>query len=245
MDQGSLAERLGRYLPLGEAERRALAALEEGERTVARGAVLRAEQAVAREFYVVRKGWLYSSVMLPEGNRQILGFHLPGDLAGDAALPWSHAPFSLTAATEVTVRVVDRTSLRGLFERHPRLALSLHALAQVERTALAERLASVGRSSAMSRVAALLVDLWRRLARAKLIPPEGVILPLTQEEIGDAVGLTAVHVNRMMRRLVETGLIARDGMRLRVLNEAGLARIGNVGGREGTPDFGWLPATAG
>ena len=68
MDQSCLADRLGRYLHLVEVEFQALAALEENERTVPRGTVLRAEHASAREFYIVRRGWLYSSMLLFDGN---------------------------------------------------------------------------------------------------------------------------------------------------------------------------------
>ncbi len=241
MYQSCLAERLGRYLHLVESERRALAQLEETERRVPRGSVLRAEQASMREIYVVQNGWLYSSMLLADGNRQILSLHLPGEFAGDTDLPWSNATFTLTAATDVTVRTIDRLALRELFERHPRLGLLLHTLAQAERVALADRLASVGRTSAKARVAALLVDVLRRL-RASMEPIEnGIPLPLTQEEIGDATGLTAVHVNRMMRRLADEGLISRANGRVRVLDEHRLATVANHIDRSGTIDTGWLP----
>lgn len=242
MDHVRLAERLGRYLRLVETERRALEELEEGERAIPRGLVLRAEHAPARELYVVRKGWLYSSMLLSDGNRQILSLHLPGDIAGDTSLPWDRAPFSLTAATDAVVGVIDKAALRHLFERQPRLAMLLHAITQAERVVLADRLASIGRTSAKSRVAALIVDATRRL-RANGEPVEdGVLLPLTQEEIGDATGLTAVHVNRMMRQLAEEGLIARTGGRIHVLNEIRLAQVGNHVDRFRGIDTNWLPA---
>ena len=241
MVQGSLAERLGRHLHLVESERRALAELEESERRVPRGTVLRAEQAVMRELYVVQSGWLYSSMLLADGNRQILSLHLPGELAGDTHLPWNHAPFTLSAATDATVRTIDRMALRTLFENHPRLALLIHTLTQAERVTLADRLASVGRTSAKARVAALLIDVLRRLRASKEPVDDGIPLPLTQEQIGDATGLTAVHVNRMMRQLAEEELIARTNGRVRVLNEERLATIANHVDRYGTIDTGWLP----
>lgn len=243
MDHGSLAERLARHLPLGESERRALNAVEEGERAVPRGTVLRAEQASARELFVVRRGWLYCSMLLPEGNRQILSLHLAGDLAGDTSLPWLTAPFTLTAATDAVVRTVDKAALRRLFETQPRLAMLIHALAQAERVALADRLASVGRTSAKSRVGALILDAHCRLRAIGEPVDDGFVLPLTQEEIGDATGLTAVHVNRMMRQLAEDGLIMRTGSRIRVVDEARLAAVGNYSDRLGAIDTSWLPQT--
>jgi CRP-like cAMP-binding protein len=238
--QSCLADRLGRYLRLEDAERQAIDALEEGERHVPRGTVLRAEQASAREMFVVRRGWLYSSMLLPDGNRQILSIHLPGDLAGDAGLAWATAPFALVAATDAVVGVIDKGGLRRLFEAHPRLGMLLHMLAQAERVALADRLASVGRTSARARVAALICDVMRRLRAGGQAVEDGIPLPLTQEEIGDATGLTAVHVNRMMRQLAEDGLIGRTIGRVRVLDEARLAATANHVDRLATIDTGWL-----
>jgi CRP-like cAMP-binding protein len=242
VDQGFLAERLGRYLRLVESERQALRELGESERLVSRGTVLRAEQGSARELYVVQRGWLYSSMLLPDGNRQILSIHLPGELAGDAGLPWDKAPFTLVAATDAAVRVIDKAALKNLFERHPRLGLLLYTLAQAERVALADRLASVGRTSAKARVAALICDVTSRLRAGGEDVARGVPLPLTQEEIGDATGLTAVHVNRMMRQLAEEGLIARTSGRVHILDQTRLANVANHIDRFATIDTSWLPA---
>ena len=242
MDQVRLAERLGRYLRLVEAERRALDGLEETERAIPRGAILRVEQGAAREIFVVRRGWLYSSMLLSDGNRQILSLHLPGDLAGDTSLPWERAPFSLTAATDAVVGVIEKNALRTLFERHPRLAMLLYALAQAERVALADRLASVGRTSAKARVAALICDTLRRLRANGEQVDGGFALPLTQEEIGVVTGLTAVHVNRMMRQLVEEKLITRANSRVHILDESRLAHVANHVDRFAVIDTSWLPA---
>jgi len=238
--QSCLGDRLGRYLRLVDAERRALDALEESERMVSRGQVLRAEQAPARELFVVRRGWLYSSMLLPDGNRQILSVHLPGEFAGDTGMAWSNAPFTLVAATDATVGVIDKTALRRLFADQPRLGLLLYTLAHAERVALADRLASVGRTSARARVAALICDIMRRLRAAGEAVGTGIPLPLTQEEIGDATGLTAVHVNRMMRQLVEDGVISRVNGRVNILDEARLAAIANHIDRFATIDTSWL-----
>lgn len=229
-------------MALTAGERRALAELEGSERTVPRSTVLIREAAPVRECYLVRHGWLYSSILMPDGTRQILGLHLPGELAGDALLPWGHAPFALTTATEATVHAIDKSALRAVFEREPRLAMLIHALSQVERTVFADRLASLGRTSAVARVAAMIVDAARRLRAAGETLDDGFALPLTQEEIGDLCGLTAVHVNRTIRRLAEEGLIARRGMRVRVIDEDRLARLACYVERRVAIDMGWWPA---
>jgi CRP-like cAMP-binding protein len=117
----------------------------------------------------------------------------------------------------------------------------LYALQQVDRVTLTERLVSLGRSSAKGRVAALLMWIADRLRFAGLPTGDGFALPLTQEEIGDLTGLTAVHVNRTMRVLAEQGLIARSGATLRIVDTQRLSRIANHGKRRETIDQGWLP----
>ena len=110
-----------------------------------------------------------------------------------------------------------------------------------ERVALADRLASIGRTSARARVGALICELFARMRRLGLVEGDAIQLPLTQEEIGDATGLTAVHVNRMMRVLVEDGIIERNaGGQIRLLDEGRLAADSNFVDRSSL-ESGWLP----
>jgi len=235
------AERFEHILPLTDREHRALEHLEETQRTVRRGAVVRRERDPASELYVIRKGWLMSYVLLDDGSRQILRLHFPGDLVGASSAAFGEAADSLVAVTDVVICPFEKSALRALFTDHPRLAALLFALTQAERVALTDRLASLGRTSAKARVAAFLIDILTRLRIMKVDLGDSFLLPLTQEEIGDATGLTAVHVNRMMRALVEEGLIARENGNIRILNEEWLVRIGNYINRYAEIDTAWLP----
>ena len=145
----------------------------------------------------------------------------------------------MTALTDVTLCPFDRERLATLFSEHPRIMALLFSLAVAERTALADRLASVGRTPARARVAALLCDIFMRM---RLVDPDtkAIHLPLTQEEIGDATGLTAVHVNRMIRGLVEEGIIERSGNMMRLLDAQRLADEANFIDRAQI-STGWLP----
>lgn len=240
-----LADRLARHVALTPAEADALALLERDRRSVRRGAVLVGEQADAREFYIVRDGWLHGAVHLGDGSRQIVHFHFPGDVAGVSALVFGRATETLTAVTDVVLCPVDRPYVARLFHDQPRLAALLFMLAAADRTALADRLSGIGRTSARARVASLLCDIAARLRLAGAEDEGGgFVVPLTQEEIGDATGLTAVHVNRMMRALVQDGLIGRAGNRVRLLDEERLAREAGYTDRSRI-DAGWIPAVAG
>jgi CRP/FNR family transcriptional regulator, anaerobic regulatory protein len=222
-----LAERLGHYAALSAAERRALDALEDDRRHVRRGTVIIEEGQPSRDLFIVQKGWLQTSVLLGNGGRQIMRIGLPGDMLGLTALAFDEAPETVTALTDATLCPFSRERLAALFVDHPRLAALLFSLSVAERAALADRLASVGRTSARARVAALLCDIFARLRRLEGQDTDLVHVPLTQEEIGDATGLTAVHVNRMIRGLVEEGIIERSGNAMRLLDSARLADEAN------------------
>jgi len=233
-----LADRLGRLIPLGDDERAALIALEARDRPLRRGATLQREHEPVADFYVLKRGMLMSYLLTGEGSRQILGFHFPGDLVGFANLAYRAAPETIAALTEANVAPVERQALGRLIAARPRLAALLLADAQVAQVALADRLAALGRRSAKARVAGVLVDLRDRLREGGA---SDFALGLTQEEIGDATGLTAVHVNRMLRQLAQEGLIAREGGRVRLLDEAALVRAAGRVDRGGALDLGWLP----
>ena len=236
-----LAERLGDLIDLSATEALALDGLEQRERVVRRGVVLVRENDRSSDLFVVRRGTMMSYVILPDGSRQILRILLRGDLIGTAALAYRSAPETLFALTESTVAIVDRTAIATLTIEHPRLAALLIAVDQMERVALTDRLAGLGRTSAKARVCALLIDLRNRM---RALDPKitTTFLPgLTQEEIGDATGLTAVHVNRMLRQLHDEGLLHRDGGRFTLLDEAALMRTGCCVDRRPGLDLSWLP----
>jgi CRP/FNR family transcriptional regulator len=239
-----LAERLGHYVTLSAGETRTLAALEQQERSFKRGTVIRREQDNARDLFIVRKGWLYSSVLLGNGSRQIMRLHFPGDLLGVSSLAFGDSADSIVAVTDVSICPFDRELLAALFRDHPRLAALVFTLAIAERVALADRLASIGRTSARARVASLICEVFARLRIMEGERLNELTLPITQEDIGDATGLTAVHVNRMMRGLVEDGLIERSGSVIRLIDEDRLAQEANFINRFAKIDTSWLPAAA-
>ena len=236
-----LADRLGELTELSASERRALDGLETRERTVRRGTVLLREHDRATELFVIRHGSLMSYIILPDGSRQILRFLFPGDLIATPALVYRSAPETLMALTESTVAIIDRAQIAALIVDHPRIAGLLLVRDQIERVALTDRMANLGRGSAKARICALLIGLRNRHRRLDASVQDSFSPCLTQEQIGDATGLTAVHVNRMLRQLEDEGLLARDGGRITFLNEQALARTAHHIDRTQHIDLGWLP----
>ncbi|MDQ8756040.1 Crp/Fnr family transcriptional regulator [Sphingosinicella sp. LHD-64] len=240
MGAEGLAERFGKHARLTASEQAALDRFEEQQRSYRRGAVVIREQENARELFVVRSGWLHSSVVLGNGSRQITRFHFPGDLVGLPLLAFPDSPETVTAVTDIVLHPFGRERVGALIAEHPRLGALLLSLAVADRVAFADRIASLGRTPARTRVAALLCEIYMRMRGLGTAEGGPIPLPLTQEDIGDATGLTAVHVNRMMRVLAEDRIIERRGGMFRVLDEARLCA--DAGFLDRSPvETGWLP----
>ena len=241
--QSCLAERISHYVRLSETESLSLAQLEDQQRNYRRGAVVIRENESPRELYIVRSGWLHSSGVLGNGSRQILRFHFTGDILGLPLLAFADSPETVTAVTDVVLSPFSREKLAQLIAEHPRLGALMLGISVAERVSLADRLASIGRTSARARVGSLICEIVSRMRRLGAVGESGYVqLPLTQEDIGDATGLTSVHVNRMMRALVEDGIIERNGgNHVRLLDERRLIADSNYIDRTGL-ETGWLPA---
>lgn len=241
MGDGCMAEHLGRYVALSAHEREALDRLTAGTCQYKRGAVIRADHGPPGEIMVVTSGWIFCSAMLEDGRRQIVRLHFRGDMIGLDSLAFPAATDAVVALTDADVCIIDRAALGQLFADHPRLGALLYAVQQVDRVTLMERLVSLGRSSAAGRVAALLTWIAARLRFADMATDDGFALPLTQEEMGDLTGLTAVHVNRTMRVLADQRLIQRSGNRLHILDAERLARVAGLSPRAAAINTSWLP----
>jgi CRP-like cAMP-binding protein len=232
---------LSELIDLTDIERGALEKLEERQRHVRRGAVLQRENEACSELFILRKGLMMSYVLLADGSRQILRFLFPGDMLGISSAIYREAPETLAALSDCVVSPFDRTALSEMMVAHPRLAAMILVHSQIERVALTDRLAALGRTSAKARVAALLLELRNRLRTTDKSIENVFALGLTQEEIGDATGLTAVHVNRMLRQLEDDGMIAREGGRVTLVDERVLARTANYVNRYDGLSLNWLP----
>jgi CRP/FNR family transcriptional regulator len=235
------ADRLGDLIDLTANERTALARLEERSRELRRGAILLRENDPFTDLFILKRGMAMSYVLLDDGSRQILRFLFAGDMLAVSALAYRNSPETIVAVTDCTVCPFDRSLIAALYADHPRLAALIMVTNQIAKVALTDRLAALGRTSAKARIAALLLNIRNRMRRVDRRIGDLFTLGLTQEEIGDATGLTAVHVNRMLRQLEEEKLIVRESGRVTFVNEASLARVANFVDRLSGLDLRWLP----
>lgn len=156
---------------------------------------------------VLNSGWAVRYLVRGNGRRQIANFILPGDFMCLNATVMGHSDYDITAVTQVSYSEFRVEDIVGLIERHPLLCTAIFWCTAREEAILLEHLVSIGRRTAYERVAHLLVELWRRLQILGLADGDSFEMPLTQELIADCLGLTSVHVNRMMRAMQNEGLI--------------------------------------
>ncbi|MFV0624537.1 Crp/Fnr family transcriptional regulator [Sphingomonas sp. ac-8] len=219
----------------------AIKALGDALTSYPRQTIIRPEGVPATCFYLLLEGWAAASITLPRGGRQILKVHLPGDALGTPSMSVTHTVATISTVTAALIVTIPFERFGKLIQHHPRLAAYFLLSVQRERVSLMDQLTSMGRTSAESRLAAFLIDLLERLEPTGHVSDGTFVLPLIQEEIGDALGLTNVHVNRTMRELERCGLIARERQRLTIVDRAALAEVAARPTRLLCRNAAWLP----
>jgi len=198
----------------------------EGTVVVAAGQALVRESQAHAKLFTLYAGWAFRYKTLSDGRRQILNFVLPGDLVGLQQEFGEASSHGIEALTDCALCVFQNDSLWAVFREHPRLGYDVTWLAAHGEGHLDENLLTTGRRNATERVAMLLMHLYRRLERIKLVDADGTVaFPLNQQHIADALGLSLVHTNKTLRRLSSLGLHELKNGRLRLLNTRALARI--------------------
>jgi len=206
-----------------------------------RGEIFQREGEVTTGIHLLLEGWVTSSVGLASGRRLIQKVHLPGDMLAAPSMVIGRAVDTLTAVTHAVTSFVPYTRMGELLASQPRLTSLLFIAAQMERLSLIDTLAATGAATARENLARFLVDIHARLTPIGAVVNDSFDLPLTQDVIGDLLGLTPVHVNRTVRNMQREGLIARDRRRITLLNLRALRSLSPVPPRmpEFEPD--WLP----
>lgn len=178
---------------------------------------------------VLVDGWVALYDLFEDGRRQILQFALPGAMLAFSPLPGGIASYGAQALTDVVIRTMPRDEFIGLCRDHAQLGLELAWWISQDRDLAYDHLAMVGRRAAHERIAHLLLELF---VRCRLRWPgyriEEMYLPLTQENIGDATGLTGVHVNRVLRDLRKGGILEFHYHKLRILDPDKLFDVAGI-----------------
>ena len=179
--------------------------------------IIRPEQDSA-ELYTLYAGWAFRFKTLPDGRRQILNFLLPGDLLGLQAAMFDRSQHGIEALTEVELCLLPRRKVWELFGQMPALAFDVTWLGAREESHVDKNLLSVGRRSALERIAALIVGLYKRADALAMLTNRTFTFPLSQQHIADALGLSLVHTNKTLARLRRMGMFTQSNGTLTLVN---------------------------
>lgn len=161
---------------------------------------------------------------LENGNRQITAFLLPGDFCDTHISLFNEMDHSIGTVTECKVARIPKAVIEELTAR-PGIARAFWWAGLVDEAVLRAWIVNLGRRDARNRLAHLLCELYCRLATVGRAANDELLLPSTQEELGDALGLTSVHVNRSLKRLTELNLIAYKRQSVQIRDFAALQEL--------------------
>jgi CRP-like cAMP-binding protein len=206
-------------------DREALASLPLRKAELGRGEDAVVDGAKPSECCLLVDGFMHRFKVLPNGNRQILAFHTPGDIPDLQSLHLKTLDHSLAATVPTSVAFIRHQDLYALIEDRPSLGHVLWRDTLIDAGIFRSWITSMGQRPAHERMAHLLCEVFVRLRAVGLSVDHACRLPLTQEELGDALGISSVHVNRTLQELRSDKLIELRGGRLDILDWKALKKV--------------------
>ena len=198
-----------------------------GELSVQAGTSILLQSTNSAHRYTVLSGWAFRYKAMPDGRRQILNYALPSDLIGLQGSVNDEMQHSVEALTDVMLCVFPREKLWDLFTNYPTLAFDITWIAAREEQILDEGLTSVGRRTAMERLAYLLLTMFQRAEEVGLTKGNSIQFPFTQQHVADTLGMSLVHTNKTLQRLNATKTMRWKERRFEILDREALAGLAN------------------
>ena len=189
------------------------------------GASFLREGARSEQLYTVLSGWAFRYKMLGDGRRQILNYALPADMVGLQGAVMREMEHSVEALTPLILCVFPRQKLWDLYARVPSLAFDVTWLAAREEQLIDENLVSIGRRTALERTAYVLLHLFTRAEEAGLVKDNAVQFPFTQQHLADTLGMSLVHTNKTLKRLLQSKAVRWENRVFQVIDRAALVEI--------------------
>ncbi|GJE46069.1 Crp/Fnr family transcriptional regulator [Methylobacterium soli] len=174
---------------------------------------------------LILEGWACRYKTLEDGRRQIISFFLPGDLCDPHVFVLREMDHSISTITHVRLAEISRDTLLSLTEQHPRITQALWWEMLVHAATQREWTVNLGQRTGLERIGHLLCELFIRLRGVGLTNGDSCALPATQIDLGDATGLSNVHVNRVLQEMRTTGLVMLKGKYLTIPDLERLQRV--------------------
>jgi CRP-like cAMP-binding protein len=223
--QTPFARKLAAFVALSDDEISALDKLHGRRKAFPAGRDIVHQGQVNSSAYILAKGWVCSYKVLTGGMRQIVDFQIPGDFLGLRSVLFRTADHNIEPVTKVEASEVMVEDLLDTFRKTPRLATAVLWAASRDEAMVVEHLVGIGRRDAKERTAHFLLELGARLKLVGLESISGYDCPLSQYLLSDALGMSAVHVNRVLRELREDGLVTFQQGRVEIHDLAGLLKL--------------------
>lgn len=188
-----------------------------------------------KESTLLLDGWMARAKDLPSGQRQIAEIHLPGDFMDLHGFTLKRLDHDVVSITRSTIAVAPHERVKELTERYPHLTRLYWFMTNIDAAIQREWTLSLGRRTAISRMAQLFCELLIRLEVVGLAENNCYRFPLTQNEMGECLGLTSVHINRTLQELRKQGLIEVRDWRVEILDLEGLKGVAQF-----DPDYLYL-----
>jgi CRP-like cAMP-binding protein len=179
-----------------------------------------------KALHIVEHGFAIRYKLLHNGKRQIVNVILPGDIIGFPACFYEYAVFSVTTIGKMDLHYVPLDESADVCLKRANIATALLWFAAREAAIYAEHVIDTGRREPLERIAHFLLEMLTRLQAVGCASENTFEIPLSREGIGDVVGLSAPHVNRMLAELKSEGLIAMNGHEVKILDMAALQVLG-------------------
>ena len=206
--QSPLARKLSAFVALSDADHATLARLNRRRKTFQAGHQIIHEGEENASVFILSEGWAGSCKLLKDGERMIVDVQIPGDFLGLRSVLFRTSDHTIEAITRIEASEVLASDILDAFATAPRLATAVLWAASRDEAMVVEHLVNIGRRSAEERMAHFLLELGSRLQLIGVGDAAGYDCPLTQYHLADALGLSAVHVNRVLRQLREDGLVS-------------------------------------
>jgi CRP-like cAMP-binding protein len=185
----------------------------------------------ATECCLIVAGFCIRSKTVADGKRQILSIHIPGEIPDLMSLFLHVMDHDLSTLTASRLGFINHEAVRQLHRRRPTVAEMFWRDTLIDAAMFREWIVNVGQRAAPARLAHVMAELRERLRVIGRVEGNSFEMPLTQEELGEALGTTGVHVNRVIRQLREDGIAEWHRGRVTVLDEAKFRELADFDSR--------------
>ncbi|WP_441268343.1 Crp/Fnr family transcriptional regulator [Bradyrhizobium sp. 215_C5_N1_1] len=185
----------------------------------------------ATDCCLIADGFCARSKTIASGKRQILSIHIPGEIPDLMSLFLHVMDHDLSTLTPCTLGFISHETLRKLHQRSPSVAEMFWRDTLIDAAMFREWIVNVGQRPAPARLAHVMIELRERLRVIGRLDGNGFEMPLTQEQIGEALGITGVHANRVIKQLRQEGIVELHRGRVTVLDERKFLDLADFDGR--------------